>query len=997
MFNGIINLAKTSVNTTGYWVYDKFAAAGQTLHQSSGDDSGDREEKNFKNYLEKLSLKLLSRDLSPEELKSRLEKLAKHAVTEKIKPDKFSKELIGSDGQSGILNLCYGKNASLPPSSSHSSSSSYQAIALEAVKRYQKNYSAIQKVTRANHSTTKDFGYWFLLALMMVGAAEAIVVPAGLPNVRRLPRNSESLGGDSLSFSTRDAVNNKPTPEDYGMVLLAKGAVLYSNNTGELPPPSLFNSPTGEWGVTYFRQNDSSTYLVAKTFNVAGEAISQDEFFIFDLSRYAALSATAGEYINRAVGISNEQFAIVYVAENTYQFNLQVQSMTGLQMMCSTTINANPNTASGYLYDFDLVSLASNNDTKIAVITTWNEKNLFYDYKKDLKPILDVYIQLYSINCIQIASINTPVATNAAAISQINNLVGNAGLYQSALSLPVTNQNNILFAYLSSFHFLEGTYSYTTYLITFDTSTNNFTVNNGPIVYSPNTSRYYIQRLTYVNLDQFDNIVNCLELPIAQRTQCFINPRSSTVAMLGFYSTDLLLKTIFFSDNSALLFNTDQFSIYTSYMQIEKHIDNITHHEQYVGYTMPSALSPLQGSIVFSEAIFDAVALTKANFVYIEAMGKKLKNGSYTFIDIYYKISSALLTFNKSALSTLNYTESQITPINGISISVIYNSAITITAALSSEFGIIQSIANSPTALSFYNPSDNTWVAGGDQFGLNTILAGLTFKSATGFYEDINITFVASDNFSPTVNFTINLHGTPAPKTTAGTSFDAKYIGIAIGALSAVLIGATLAYLEMRRYQKNNEREKNNAFVNHIYNACRFIGADDVKSDKWKQFVSRIEEIEQSVKSGDISFVPPDTSNAPQDLSDGIALLARQAKEQGSFTEDEDRQSGAPRKNAIVESSIVHAIDDAANAKLIKTTSPLFYPHFPYARFFREFRILKNPFDLSRNMTDISASAHAFIQIREKASLSEPKNAEQDAYKDSIALDSLKAPMLVSP
>ena len=80
-----------------------------------------------------------------------------------------------------------------------------------------------------------------------------------------------------------------------------------------------------------------------------------------------------------------------------------------------------------------------------------------------------------------------------------------------------------------------------------------------------------------------------------------------------------------------------------------------------------------------------------------------------------------------------------------------------------------------------------------------------------------------------------------------------------------------------------------------------------MKSDKWKQFVSRIEEIEQSVKSGDISFVPPETSNTSQDFSDGIALLARQAKARSS-QEDEDRQSGAPRKNAIVESSIVHAI-----------------------------------------------------------------------------------------
>ena len=51
MFNGIINLAMTSVNSTGYWVYDKLVAAGQTLHPSSGDDYGDREEKNFNNYL----------------------------------------------------------------------------------------------------------------------------------------------------------------------------------------------------------------------------------------------------------------------------------------------------------------------------------------------------------------------------------------------------------------------------------------------------------------------------------------------------------------------------------------------------------------------------------------------------------------------------------------------------------------------------------------------------------------------------------------------------------------------------------------------------------------------------------------------------------------------------------------------------------------------------------------------------------------------------------
>ena len=55
----IINLASTSVNTTGYWVYDKLVAAGQTLHPSSGDDYSDREEKNFTNYLEKLSFKFI--------------------------------------------------------------------------------------------------------------------------------------------------------------------------------------------------------------------------------------------------------------------------------------------------------------------------------------------------------------------------------------------------------------------------------------------------------------------------------------------------------------------------------------------------------------------------------------------------------------------------------------------------------------------------------------------------------------------------------------------------------------------------------------------------------------------------------------------------------------------------------------------------------------------------------------------------------------------------
>ena len=82
-------MLSTSVNTTGYWVYDKLVAAGQTLHPSSGDDYSDREEKNFTNYLEKLSFKLLSRDLSPEDLRNRLKKLAKHALTEKIKPDEF--------------------------------------------------------------------------------------------------------------------------------------------------------------------------------------------------------------------------------------------------------------------------------------------------------------------------------------------------------------------------------------------------------------------------------------------------------------------------------------------------------------------------------------------------------------------------------------------------------------------------------------------------------------------------------------------------------------------------------------------------------------------------------------------------------------------------------------------------------------------------------------------------------------------------------------------
>ena len=529
----------------------------------------------------------------------------------------------------------------------------------------------------------------------MVGAAEAIVAPAGLPNVRRLSRNAESSSDDRFALSMRDAanVNNKLTPEDYGMVLLARGAPWIINKDTELPPPSLFNSPTGEWGVTYFRQNNNATFLVAKTFNEAGEAISQDEFLVFDLGRYAAILA-AGVYINRAVGISNEQFAIVYRSQKRYQLNLQVQAMTGLPIVCSTTINANPNTASGYLCDFDIVPVVSNNGTKIAVITTWNEDDLYKDYKKATKSILDIYIQLYNINCIQIASINTPIATNAV-ISQVNNLDGDAGFYQSGLSLPITNQNNILFAYLSTFHLLEE--SYKTYLIYFDANTNNFTVNNGPIVYESNTG-FYIQRLTYVNLDQFNNVVNCLDRSIAQRTQCLINSRSSKVINVGFDSTDLLLKTIFFSDNSALLFNTDQQYIYATYMQIEKYMDNITHQEKYVRYTMPSVLSPIQGSNLFESLIFDAIPLTKTNFVFMYAVARKFSNDAYK-LDIYYKISSASLTFDKSGRSTFNYTEGQITPIYGISVSVMYNSAITITAALSSEFGI-QSIASSLTAVS---------------------------------------------------------------------------------------------------------------------------------------------------------------------------------------------------------------------------------------------------------------------------------------------------------
>ena len=222
----------------------------------------------------------------------------------------------------------------------------------------------------------------------MVGAAEAIVAPAGLPNVRRLPRNSESSSDDRLSLSTRDAANanNQPTPEDYGMVLVAKGATWLSNKDIVLPDPSLFNSPTGEWGVTYFRQNDSAVFLVAKTFNEAGESISQDEFFVFDVSKHAFVLVNHSKYINRAVGISNEQFAIAYIAQKPYQVNLQVQTMTGLPIVCTITIDANPNTASGYLYDFDIVSVASNNSTKIAIITTWSKNNL-NTFKKASKPI----------------------------------------------------------------------------------------------------------------------------------------------------------------------------------------------------------------------------------------------------------------------------------------------------------------------------------------------------------------------------------------------------------------------------------------------------------------------------------------------------------------------------------------------------------------------------------------------------------------------------------
>ena len=58
---------------------------------------------------------------------------------------------------------------------------------------------------------------------------------------------------------------------------------------------------------------------------------------------------------------------------------------------------------------------------------------------------------------------------------------------------------------------------------------------------------------------------------------------------------------------------------------------------------------------------------------------------------------------------------------------------------------------------------------------------------------------------------------------------------------------------------------------------------------------------------------------------------------------------------------------------------------------------MENPSDLRHHMADISANARAYTRMCENASLNEPKDIEQEAYKDSIALDSLKTPMLGLP
>ena len=83
------------------------------------------------------------------------------------------------------------------------------------------------------------------------------------------------------------------------------------------------------------------------------------------------------KYINRAIGISRCTNLPLRIWTKCHtKLIYKYRSMTGLPIVCTITIDANPDTASGYLYDFDLVSVASNNSTKIAIITTWNKNNL---------------------------------------------------------------------------------------------------------------------------------------------------------------------------------------------------------------------------------------------------------------------------------------------------------------------------------------------------------------------------------------------------------------------------------------------------------------------------------------------------------------------------------------------------------------------------------------------------------------------------------------------
>jgi len=95
----------------------------------------------------------------------------------------------------------------------------------------------------------------------------------------------------------------------------------------------------------------------------------------------------------------------------------------------------------------------------------------------------------------------------------------------------------------------------------------------------------------------------------------------------------------------------------------------------------------------------------------------------------------------------------------------------------------------------------------------------------------------------------------------------------------------------------------------------------------------------------------------------------------------------------VIEKSVVKAIDNAIDTKLIETKRPLVYSHFPYCRFFKEHRELREPRDLERYAVNVADHARISTRMWEQASTRKKRDGAEEELR-SMTSPELRRPIL---